>query len=253
MKKEDEKFASSTVMEGMVSIRAVLSADNGRKIEEILYDKAKAESKMKEIAYLRRKGEELGFEVKAVDSEEIDKKCIGNSHGGLIALCSERALPDLSEDDISGDFWVMLEGIEDPYNFGYCLRSLYAAGVNGIIVPPRNWMTAAGVVCRASAGASELFRIFVSASAEAAKLFHKKGFAVLAADKTEDSVSIYDADIKRPLLLIVGGEKRGITHAALAQCDKVVSLDYGRNFPAALSAASAASILAFEIFRRGRK
>ncbi len=253
MKKEDEKFASSTVMEGMVSIRAVLSADNGRKIEEILYDKAKAESKMKEIAYLRRKGKELGFDVKAVSSEEIDKKCIGNSHGGLIALCSERALPDLSEDDISGDFWVMLEGIEDPYNFGYCLRSLYAAGVNGIIVPPRNWMTAAGVVCRASAGASELFRIFVSASAEAAKLFHRKGFAVLAADKTEDSVSIYDADIKRPLLLIVGGEKRGITHAALAQCDKVVSLDYGRDFPAALSAASAASILAFEIFRRGRK
>ncbi len=253
MKKEDEKFASSTVMEGMVSIRAVLSADNGRKIEEILYDKAKAESKMKEIAYLRRKGEELGFEVKAADSEEIDKKCIGTSHGGLIALCSERALPCLSEDDISGDFWVMLEGIEDPYNFGYCLRSLYAAGVNGIIVPPRNWMTAAGVVCRASAGASELFRIFVSDSAEAAKLFHRKGFAVLAADKTKDAVSIYDADIKRPLLLIVGGEKRGITHSALAECDKVVSLDYGRAFPAALSAASAASILAFEIFRRGRK
>lgn len=253
MKKEDEKFASSTVMEGMVSIRAVLSSDNGRKIEEILYDKARSEAKMKEIAYLRHRGEELGFEVKAVNSEEIDKKCIGNSHGGLIALCSERTLPSLSENDISGDFWVMLEGIEDPYNFGYCLRSLYAAGANGIIVPPRNWMTAAGVVCRASAGASELFKIFISDSAEAAKLFHKKNFAVIAADKTKDSISIYDADIKRPLLLIVGGEKRGITHAALAECDKVVSLDYGRDFPAALSAASAAAIIAFEIFRRGRK
>ena len=73
MKKEDEKFASSTVMEGMVSIRAVLSSDNGRKIEEILYDKARSEAKMKEIAYLRHRGEELGFEVKAVNSEEIDK------------------------------------------------------------------------------------------------------------------------------------------------------------------------------------
>lgn len=253
MKKEDEKFASSTVMEGMVSIRAVLSSDNGRKIEEILYDKAKSESKMKEIAYLRHRGEEFGFEVKAVDSEEIDKKCIGSSHGGLIALCSERKLPNLSVSNIAGNFWVMLEGIEDPYNFGYCLRSLYAAGVDGIIVPPRNWMTAAGVVCRASAGASELLKIFISDSAEAAKLFHKKGFAVLAADKTKDSVSIYDTEIKRPLLLIVGGEKRGITHSALAECDKVVSLDYGRSFPAALSAASAASIIAFEIFRRGRK
>ena len=253
MKKENEKFAGSNIMEGMVSIRAVLSSGNGRKIEEILFDNAKAESKMKEISYLRHRGEELGFSVRGVDASEIDRLCIGNSHGGIIAVCSERPLPELTENDISGDFWVMLEGIEDPYNFGYCMRSLYAAGASGIIVPPRNWMSAAGVVCRASAGASELFRIFVADSAAAAKLFHGKGFAVIAADKTKDAVSIYDADIKRPLLLIVGGEKRGITHAALAECDSVVCLDYGRDSPAALSAASAASIIAFEIFRRGRK
>ena len=253
MKKENEKFAGSNIMEGMVSIRAVLSSGNGRKIEEILFDNAKAESKMKEISYLRHRGEELGFSVRGVDASEIDRLCIGNSHGGIIAVCSERPLPELTENDISGDFWVMLEGIEDPYNFGYCLRSLYAAGASGIIVPPRNWMSAAGVVCRASAGASELFRIFIADSAAAAKLFRRKGFAVLAADKTKDAISIYDADIKRPLLLIVGGEKRGITQAALAECDSAVCLDYGRDFPAALSAASAASIIAFEIFRRGRK
>ena len=169
MKKENEKFAGSNIMEGMVSIRAVLSSGNGRKIEEILFDNAKAESKMKEISYLRHRGEELGFSVRGVDASEIDRLCIGNSHGGIIAVCSERPLPELTENDISGDFWVMLEGIEDPYNFGYCLRSLYAAGASGIIVPPRNWMSAAGVVCRASAGASELFRIFVAASAAAAK------------------------------------------------------------------------------------
>ena len=59
MKKENEKFAGSNIMEGMVSIRAVLSSGNGRKIEEILFDNAKAESKMKKISYLRHRGEEL--------------------------------------------------------------------------------------------------------------------------------------------------------------------------------------------------
>ena len=145
MKKENEKFAGSNIMEGMVSIRAVLSSGNGRKIEEILFDNTKAESKMKEISYLRHRGEELGFSVRGVDASEIDRFCIGNSHGGIIAVCSERPLPELTENDISGDFWVMLEGIEDPYNFGYCMRSLYAAGASGIIVQPRNWMSAAGV------------------------------------------------------------------------------------------------------------
>jgi len=52
--------------------------------------------------------------------------------------------------------------------------------------------------------------------------------------------------------LIVGGEKRGISHALLDKCDGRVCLDYGRDFPEALSAASAASILAFEVFRQNR-
>lgn len=55
----------------------------------------------------------------------------------------------------------MLEGIEDPYNFDYALRSLYAAGADGIILSERNWMTAAGIVCRASAGASELIPLYL--------------------------------------------------------------------------------------------
>jgi 23S rRNA (guanosine2251-2'-O)-methyltransferase len=54
------------------------------------------------------------------------------------------------------------------------------------------------------------------------------------------------------VLLVVGGEKRGITRAVLEKCDKVISLDYGRRFGAALSAASASSILAFEIYRQNR-
>ncbi len=82
--------------------------------------------------------------------------------------------------------------------------------------------------------------------------FRQKGYTILAADKTDDAVPIYDMKISRPVLLIVGGEKRGITRSVLEKCDQVVSLDYGRRFGAALSAASAASILAFEIFRQNR-
>ena len=149
-------------------------------------------------------------------------------------------------------FYVMLEGIEDPYNFGYCLRSLYAAGVDGILVGERNWFSAAGVVCRASAGASELFEIAAGDPATLIDVFHEKGYTVIAADKTDDAVPVYDTTVTRPVLLVVGGEKRGITRAVLEKCDKVVSLDYGRRFGAALSAASAASILAFEIYRQNR-
>ncbi|MGN1096039.1 MAG: TrmH family RNA methyltransferase, partial [Eubacteriales bacterium] len=84
-------------------------------------------------------------------------------------------------------------------------------------------------------------------------IFRKKGYSVVAADKNKDAVLVYDTKICFPVLLVVGGEKRGINGELLKMCDKTVMLDYGREFRAALSAASASSIIAFEIFRQNRK
>ncbi|MBO5047930.1 MAG: RNA methyltransferase [Clostridia bacterium] len=257
MQKEAEKFVDSSVMEGMFSIRAILRAAedgvNDRKIEKILFDKNKKKSKAHELAFLRAKSADLGFEIEFVDAEKLEEITIGNSHGGIVALCTDRTIGKIENMNIrENGFYVMLEGIEDPYNFGYCLRSLYAAGVDGILVGERNWFSAAGVVSRASAGASELFEIAAGEPTELIDVFRKKGYTIIAADKTDDAVPVYDTKITRPVLLVVGGEKRGITRAVLEKCDKVVCLDYGRRFGAALSAASAASILAFEIFRQNR-
>ena len=257
VRKEEEKFAPSCVMEGIVSVRAVIegreSRVNARKIERVLFDEAKKKSKARELSYLREKSKEHGFEICFVRSDEIDGMTIGSSHGGIVALCSEREFEPISRDDVGKNgFYVMLEGIEDPYNFGYALRSIYAAGADGILLSERNWMSAAGVVARASAGASEQMKIYVGEPTEAIKLFKNAGYTVLAADKTRNSVSVYDADMSFPILLLIGGERRGLSAPVMATADKTVCLDYGRRFPAALSAASAASIISFEIFRQNR-
>ena len=58
------------------------------------------------------------------------------------------------------------------------------------------------------------------------------------------------SDLKKPLILAVGGEKRGFSKALTELSDLTVRLDYGRDFPMALSAASAAAILAFEVTKQ---
>ena len=93
--------------------------------------------------------------------------------------------------------------------------------------------------------------MYVANDPERLGLFKEKGYSIICTD-TENSVSIYETTIKKPLLMIVGGEKRGISGAVMALADKVVRLDYGREFPSALSAASASSILAFEVYRQTR-
>ena len=160
-KKEAGKFTASDIMEGMISVRAVIrgaeSGVNDRKIEKIIYDEARGKTRAKELSYLRAMGYKYGFPVLPVAAEEIEALALGTSHGGILAVCSPRSFPAASAENLpEKGFYVMLEGIEDPYNFGYCLRSLYAAGVTGIILENHNWTGVSGIVARASAGASEM-------------------------------------------------------------------------------------------------
>lgn len=253
--KEEENFFPSNVLEGMTSISALLntSCQNDRKIEEIWINEDKKRTKASEIGFLYAKSKELGFPIRYVKPEEIDRITVGSSHGGIIAFCSDRTIPSLSTEVISKNgFYVYLDGIEDPYNFGYTLRSLYAAGVCGVVLPPRNWMSAAGVVARASAGASELIPLYTADAEEAITLFRQLDYQILCAG-IRDSVSLFDTDIQFPVLLIVGGEKRGISRKVLEKADHIVRIDYGTAFRGSLSAASAATVMAFELFRKNKK
>ena len=257
MQKEAEKFASSNLLEGKVSLRALLDArtegHNDRPIERILFAREKLKSKERDYRYFSARGREQGYEVELVPLADLDAMAIGNTHGGILAVCGDRTFPVIDEAILREKprgFFVLLDGVEDPYNFGYALRSLYAAGVDAILLSPRNWMGAAGVVCRASAGASERFQMYLCPD-DVIDLFHRCGYRVLCAD-IDNSVSVYDADLSFPLLLVVGGEKRGIAAQTLSQADEIVRLEYGRPFPCALSTASAATLLAYEIYRYNR-
>ncbi len=254
MIKEEIRFADSTVMEGMTSISALLAARessiNDREIREILYDGEKKNKKAREIGFLSAKCAALRIPLRETTSERINAISIGNTHGGIIAICGNRTLLSPTSENIpKKGFLCLLEGIEDPYNFGYALRSLYAAGCDGVLLGERNWMNAAGVVARASAGASEALPVFSGNIEQSIKLVKSLGYRVACAG-IRNSVSYAKADLKKPLLLVVGGEKRGISASLLELADTTVRIDYGRTFRGSLSAASAATVLGFEILRQ---
>ena len=248
------------LFEGMTAISAVLdptiSIFNDRKIHMIFVDKERMTKKSRELSFLRHKSEELGFSIQPVPSEDLDNLTSGKTHGGIVAICSDRTLPNLpahiGEIPQKG-FYVLLDGIEDPYNFGYTVRSLYAAGADGVILPPRNWMGVAGLVARSSAGTSEKTPMYISDPAEAVALFKSHGYRVACAG-IRDSVDLYEADLSLPLLLVIGGEKRGISSKVAALADLTVRIGYSEkgNFRGSLSSAASAAVLGFEIMRQNR-
>lgn len=256
MKKENNKFNESDVMEGMSSISAVIKAieanTTDRHIISVYIDSSKKNSKRHEIGFLNHKSKELGFSIEFTDADNIAEFTTGNSHGGIIAFCTPRNIPELSSDSIKKDgIYYYLEGVEDPYNFGYAVRAIYAAGGDGIILSPRNWMGVAGVVARSSAGTSELIDMFVAEPEEVIDIFKQIGYTTVCAG-IRDSVSLFETELKKPLFVVLGGEKRGISRTMLDKADKIVRIDYGNSFNGSLSTAAATAVFAFEIFRNNK-
>lgn len=244
------------VFEGMISIRSVFdgiaAGISKRKIQRILFSESRIKGNGRLLGFLKARSFVLGYTLETVPDELISEYASGNSHGGVIMLTNKREYPEHFENIPETGFYVLLDGIEDPYNLGYSIRSVYAAGADGIILPKHSPMLSAGIVCRSSAGASELIPILTTDTCEAVKSLKKQGYRLITADMDAPAPA-HLSDLSKPLILAVGGEKRGFEKQLTALSDLTVRLDYGRDFPMALSAASASAILAFEVTKQNPK
>jgi 23S rRNA (guanosine2251-2'-O)-methyltransferase len=239
------------ILEGEISILAAL--EGGSRAIEVVY--LQRNKRANTLSYLERQARACGVPVRGAPEELIGRLASGRSHGGALALAGpRRALPlEALGRDQACPLIFMLDGIEDPFNFGQAVRALYAAGVHGLVVRARDWGSAAGIVARASAGASERIALAeVASPAEAACHFRARGLAVACAGLETEAQPIYQADLAGPLFVFIGGERRGLTRSILQAGDLLVQVPYAARFDGALTAASAAAVIAFEALRQRR-
>jgi 23S rRNA (guanosine2251-2'-O)-methyltransferase len=143
-------------------------------------------------------------------------------------------------------FLVALDSLEDPQNLGSLLRSAEAAGVHGVLFPTRRQAPLSPAAVKASAGASEhLLLAPVDDLPGALAALHVRGLRIVGADA--DAAQTYrEADLRGPLVLVVGSEGRGLAPPVRRRCDLLVRIPM-RGRIASLNAAVAGSILAFEV------
>ena len=253
MKKEIEKEKESSFAEGTLSILTVLK-ENSRNVERVFYAEEKKIYSDRRALKIASLCQEKNIPFERCPMAFIEEKATSNTHAGMIALVGERKTVSLEKAFEKKDGFVfLLDGIEDPYNFAYSVRSMYAAGADAMILSPRNWMSAAGVCIRGSAGATELIDCAVYEDKnELISIAKKRGYNIVCADENTDTCHT-DPVLKKPLLLIVGGEKRGICKEFLQGSDNVVKIDYARDFKMSLTASAAVSVLGFEVFRQNKK
>lgn len=235
------------ILEGNVSVKAAVLAER-RAVFKILADKTKHD---KDTSFILNRAKERGIEIIRTDREVIDRMASGRTHGGLIAEAGERTYQQL-DDVLKKDrpFIVLLEGVEDPFNLGYVIRSLYAAGCDGLILEKRSWANAEPVILRSSAGAFEYLDIVMSVEpAQDIRRIRSCGIRTLASMR-KDAVSLFEADLKRPLFIAVGGEMRGLSSGVRKEITQNIFIPYANDFRNALNASSACAVLAFEVMRQ---
>lgn len=235
------------ILEGIISVHSAICAKM-RKIECVYVDKEKAEKRDRKITRFLSllKQENIVFSLESRDF--INRLCEGETHGGVVATASERCYTPLSQMLAyigQREYAVMLDGVEDPFNFGYSIRNLYAFGCKNFIIPKRNWMTSCAVVAKASAGASELCNMAICESDEQlAELIKKADLDIVCSALASNSVSLFDFCPKKGFVLFIGGEKRGISKTFMENANAIVHIPYSNeNAKYSLPTASCAAII----------
>jgi 23S rRNA (guanosine2251-2'-O)-methyltransferase len=238
--------AERSFLEGSISIEAALDG-RSREILRIMVTAGKSRRYRRVVAVAGQRG----IPVEEWQPEAIDELAQGKRHGGLLAEVGPRLVRSLADVERRNDsFMIMLDGVEDPYNFGSAVRSLYLAGADGLIVRPRNWLSASSIVARASAGTTELLPVFVAESVEeAVSACRDRGIQPIALDQGGD-IRMDELDLRRPLLLIIGGEQRGITRSLKPDTIKFVRIHYVRGSSISLGTAASAAIAGYEVARQ---
>ncbi|HEY3295905.1 MAG TPA: 23S rRNA (guanosine(2251)-2'-O)-methyltransferase RlmB [bacterium] len=120
---------------------------------------------------------------------------------------------------------LMLDGINDPHNFGAILRSADAAGVNAVIIRERRQAPITDVVVKSSAGAAYMVPIFqVVNLSQTLTILSGEGFWSVAAMSGEGSKPYGEYNWNAKTVLIMGSEGTGVSELLAREADDRISI-----------------------------
>ncbi len=226
----------------------VLEALRYSKPSAILMAEGQKGEIVKEITLLARHKK---VPVKSLPRADFDQAA-GNIPGnqGIAAYVppfrysSLSRLINIARESDRDPFLIMLDHLEDPQNLGAIMRTADAAGVHGLIIPDRRAAGVTAAVRKVAAGAAEKMPVAAAGNLNrAAELLKKEGFWLYgaAADGTEP---YYRADYRRPLVLVLGSEGKGLSRLVRQNCDLILSIPMPGE-SGSLNVAASAAILTY--------
>jgi 23S rRNA (guanosine2251-2'-O)-methyltransferase len=203
---------------------------------------------------LRQLAERAGLRVQTVPSDALAKLVSDVAHQGAVAAIRplkpwdehdlERALSEIKEPLV-----LVLDGVTDPHNLGACLRTADAAGADAVVIPKDRSAPVDGAARKVAAGAAEFVPVAtVTNLARTLGALKERGVWIVGTDG-EAEQPIHEADLNRPLALVLGAEGDGMRRLTRESCDFLVRIPMWGHM-ASLNVSVAAGVALFEARRQ---
>lgn len=208
--------------------RAVMEAmEAGREIDKILLKPGLGQELRKDVYDAAT---EAGIPIQTVPVEKLDRLSRRGNHQGVlayVALISYQELESMFLNASTGStapLLVALDQVSDVRNFGAIARTAECMGAQGLIIPQDGAARINADAVKISAGA--LNHISVS------RVLHLQDMVYLAKEYSikviavseKASESIYDVDLTKPTILVMGSEDKGISKRILKSADGLVKI-----------------------------
>lgn len=212
----------------------------------------------KRISKLLHALDACGVRVQYAQRHFLDEKTEGGVHQGIVLELKAR--PPKSEHDLedlldSEDFaakhalFLVLDGVTDPHNLGACMRSAWAAGALGVIVPKDKSAALNPAARKAASGAGDALPLFsVTNLARVLDLLVDRDFKVVGL-AGEAEKSLYECELTGPLALIMGSEESGMRRLTREKCTDLAKIPMAEGVES-LNVSVAAGISLFEARRQ---
>lgn len=210
---------------GWHAVEAVLKREPGR-LQQVWIQTGRQDKRVKTITDTL---DELGLKWSVVHRRELDER-VGGVHQGVVAAVSESR--EWTEDDLLSQlaasdkppFLLVLDGVTDPHNLGACMRTCDAAGVQAVIVPKDKSATLTPVARKVACGAAETVPfVRVTNLARFLRTLQDQGVWLIGT-AGEAKATVYQADFKGPVALVMGAEGKGMRRLTREHCDQLINI-----------------------------
>lgn len=234
------------IIYGMHAVNAILE-NHPERIIQLWVQQGRQDQRMQAIL---SRANALGIHYKTMPTETLDKHAQG-VHQGVVAWVKRaqqmiQTIDQLLAQLSTPPFLLILEGITDPHNLGACLRTAEAAGVHAVIVPKHRSVLLTPAVKKVACGAAERVPfILVNNLAQTIRELKEHNIWVVGLTLNDQSRSLYQAQLKGAIALVLGSEGEGLRALTEKLCDECVYIPMQGQIES-LNVSVAAGIALFE-------